>query len=395
MLPTRRDLLLSAVGLALSPAALAMGETHDVAYAFGSLDALKRHHAVVARVLGPGVARKLVIVEHPDAGYALVYQRGGDLAGSNMVAARHKNLLAKHGLTARAHPRGGRVVFPTADPAPAVVAAHADPPTGVVVTVDSPLEEAMERHVKRLRAAGRLASDERTSWIVHDLTADRTLASINGAVPRQAASMIKPLLMLAFFQEAKRGRFIYGPVSKGRMEAMIQRSSNVATNWVIDQLGGPASAQRVLSRHYGKLLPQTSIVERIAAGGRTYRNMASVADYARYLRALWRDELPFSKEQRRILGLSNADRIYQGAPNIPKGTIVLDKTGSTSQCCGNMGILIARRKGGGTFPYIFCGVIEKASRASRYGPWISSRANVIRSVSDLTYRELKARYALA
>lgn len=262
-------------------------------------------------------------------------------------------------------------------------------------TVESSLERAIEARVKELRARGSVAADERTSWLVWDLEADKELASINADTPRQAASMIKPLVMLAFFHEVAEGRILYGPISRGKLEAMIQHSSNSATNWTMDQLGGAGGVQRLLRTAYGDLLPGTSVVERIPANGATYRNKASVGDYGRYLRALWRDELPRAAEQRRILGLPNRDRVYHGARSIPVGTLVMDKTGSTSRCCGDMGIVVAQRAGGGTFPYVFCGVIEKPQRAAAYGSWVSARGDVIREVSDLTYRHLKPGYGLA
>lgn len=400
---TRRELLWAAAGLLVTGPAWARAEAHDVSYGVGPNRAeLEARRAVVARVLGPGVAKELAIVRLREDRYALVYRRGGDLAGASTVARRHTQLLRRHGVEATPIARHGDVVWPehlAVQPAVLAVAAPAPPPPAVAAPVaggaDEPLDAVIDAHVKALRRQGRVSSDERTSWFVQELQGDRVLAAIHAEVPRQAASMIKPLVMLAFFHEVQRGRFAYGARSRGRLEAMIRNSSNTATNWAIELLGGPAGVQRILRDAYGGLLPRTSVVERIGPGGRTYRNLASVGDYGRYLRALWREELPYSKEQRRILGLSNTDRIYHGAPNIPRGTLVYDKTGSTARCCGNMGIVVARRRGGGRFAYAFCGVIEKTGRASSYGPWIGARSDVIRSVSDLVYRQLAPMYDLA
>ncbi len=278
---------------------------------------------------------------------------------------------------------------PAAHPAQAGLAD--DDPIGAG---DSALEAMIEAKVKALRARGSVAADESTSWLVHDLIEDRTLAAINAAESRQAASMIKPLVMLAFFHETRRGRFIYGDVSTAKFEAMIQRSSNTATNWVIDQLGGPSRVQRVLDDHYGHLFTEALVVEKIAAGGKTYKNQASARDYGRYLRALWHDELPYSAEQKRLLNLPGRDRLYDGAPSIPVGTTVYNKTGSTSQLCGDMGILVSTTRGGKRYAYAIVGVIQKASRTSSYSAWIASRGGVIRTVSDLSYRWLKEQHDL-
>lgn len=404
--PTRRDLLFAAAGLAVCGAvwpevAHAEVESWDISYGVGpNLDALKAAHGTVSRVLGPGVARELVVVRLDASRYALVYRRQGDQAGARTVAARHARLLSSQRIGATPIASRGQVVFPAslvvanvAAPAPKVPSAPKAPPPSAS-PAEGALSDAIDAYVKRLRQQGKVASNEKTSWLVYDLAHDRPLASINGETPRQAASMIKPFVMLAFFHQVSRGRILYGPVSRGRLEAMIQRSSNVSTNWAVDQLGGPSAVHRLLHDHYGVLVPKTRVVERIGSGGRTYRNAASVADYGRYLRALWRSEIPYAKEQRRILALPNRDRIFQGAPSIPAGTALLDKTGSTSQCCGNMGIVIARKAAGGTFPYVFCGVIEKDRRAPSYGSWISARGDVIRGVSDLVYRQLKPAHGL-
>ena len=60
------------------------------------------------------------------------------------------------------------------------------------------------------------------------------------------------------------------------MRRMIQRSDNRATNWIMRQVGGPRAIERVLKKNYPAMFTKTSIVEYIPAGGRTYRNKASV-----------------------------------------------------------------------------------------------------------------------
>jgi beta-lactamase class A len=241
-----------------------------------------------------------------------------------------------------------------------------------------------------------VASDERTSWLVYDVHADRSVATINADAPRQAASMIKPLVMLAFFSDVARGRFIYGPRSRAKLTAMIQKSDNRATNWVIDQVGGPAEVNRVLHERYGRLVPRARVVERIASNGRTYLNTAAASDYARYLRALWHGELPESVEQLRLLRLPGGDRLYDGVPSIPPGTLVYNKTGTTSRLIGDMGLLAAgRRTGGARVPYILVGIVEKEGRAGSLGSFSSVRGDVIRGVSDRVYRHFKSQYDLA
>ena len=256
------------------------------------------------------------------------------------------------------------------------------------------LEGEVERYVNSLRAKKRIRGDERTAWLVYDFTSGKKLVAINEDTQLQAASMIKPYLALAYFHQLKAGKLTYGSTSKRHLELMIQKSNNTSTNWVMRQTGGPVATQALLKRHYPSLCRQLSLVEYIPAGGRTYRNRGSAADYARLLDALWRGRLPQSQEILRLMALPGRDRLYTNAKRVPTGTKVYNKTGSTAMCCGDMGILVARGSNGRSYPYLVIGIIESGSRNRAYGPWISSRGNVIREVSNLTYLSMKKRYSL-
>ncbi|NNE94348.1 MAG: serine hydrolase [Verrucomicrobiales bacterium] len=261
--------------------------------------------------------------------------------------------------------------------------------------LDSPLEGQIERYVKSLRGRGVIRGHERTAWLVYDFTSGKKLVSINENSSLQAASMVKPYLALAFFHQVKNGKLIYGPSSKRHMELMIQKSNNESTNWVMRQTGGPAATQALLKRHYPDLCRQLSLVEYIPKSGRTYRNKGSAGDYGRFLMALWRGQLPQSKEMLRVMGLPGSDRLYKDAKRIPSGTQVYNKTGSTAMCCGDMGILVARGRNGKYYPYVVVGIIQSGVRnGSNYGSWISRRADVIREVSNIIYLDLKKRHSL-
>lgn len=267
-------------------------------------------------------------------------------------------------------------------------------PGPVAAAVGTALEARIEGHIKSLRAKGGIGRAERTAWVVHDLTTGTKLASINEHVPLQAASMIKPYVALAFFHQVQAGRLTYGPTSRRYLEQMIQKSSNSATNWAMRQTGGPAATQALLTRHYPGLCAQLRLVEYIPANGRTYRNLASAGDYARFLAALWQKQLPSSDEILRLMHLPGPDRLCQKARHVPSGTRVYDKTGSTAMCCGDMGILVAPGTDGRSYPYILVGVIDSTVRVRAYSSWISRRADVIREVSNLTYLDMRQRHPL-
>ncbi|MDA7882313.1 class A beta-lactamase-related serine hydrolase [Akkermansiaceae bacterium] len=260
--------------------------------------------------------------------------------------------------------------------------------------VGSELEGEIETYVKSLRQNGYIRGDERTAWVVYDITSNTKLASINEDASLQAASMIKPYVALAFFHQVRAGKLQYGQTSRRHMELMIQKSSNTSTNWVMRQTGGPAATQALLKRHYPSLCKQIHLVEYIPDGGRTYRNRLSAGDYVRFLTAMWKEQIPSSGEMKRLMALPGRDRLYSSAKRVPTGTQVYNKTGSTAMCCGDMGILVARGSDGRPYPYILVGIIESGSRSKSYGPWIKSRGNVIREVSNKSYLAMKERYSL-
>ncbi|MFC1474738.1 serine hydrolase [bacterium] len=255
------------------------------------------------------------------------------------------------------------------------------------------LERQVEAYIKNLRRKGVVKSDEKTAWSVYDFTSGEKLVDINEERQMQAASLIKPYIALAFFHEVKRKRFIYGPKSRNKMEAMIRNSDNKATNWVIKTIGGPARVQRILSRNYGGIFRKTSIVEYIPRNGGTYKNKSSAHDYSRFLYALWKGNLPYSDEIKRIMSLSGRDRLVDGVKEIPSGTLVVNKTGSTSMLCGDMGIISVMGRDGKRYAYTFIGIIEKRKKTGNYSNWISARANVIRGVSKTVYLYMKKRHS--
>jgi beta-lactamase class A len=271
----------------------------------------------------------------------------------------------------------------------------------LILTVPSPgraddgIGSKIDAYIKSLRARGGLRSDEKTAWLVYDFTSGREVANINGSSMLQAASMIKPFVALAFFHEVEAGRLSYSETARRHMELMIQKSNNESTNWVMRQTGGPSATEALLKRHYPALCQQIRIVEYIPEGGKTYRNQGSAGDYGRFLHELWHRRLPQSDEMLRVMGLPGNDRLFTKVKSVPTGTRVYNKTGSTAMCCGDMGILVARGKDGKSYPYAVIGVIESGRRNnSNYSSWISSRADVIRGVSNVVYLEMKKRYPL-
>ncbi len=377
---------------------------YNVSYGLGpNLAPIKVDFLVVARVLGSGVARDLVVERTRAGNYALVYKRFGDLASTRRVASHHAGLLERADVSISAsiiEEKNNQVVWTgSSAEIPSITSAEPSSTPEPSDPLDmgefgTPLSEAIHEKIAQERRRGHVSRNEKTSWLVYDLVNRQPLAAINNDVARQAASMVKPLVALAFFHKVSEGRITYGPESRRKFEAMIQRSSNTATDWAMRQVGGPQGVEDLLGEHYGQLLPQTRIVEYIGARGMTYQNKSSASDYGRFLCALWRNTLPSSSELKRLMNLPGRDRIYSGVPQVPVQTLVYNKTGSTARLCGDMGIVVPRTTSGGTSPYIFVAIIERASRAEPYRSWLARRSKVIREVSGLVYEHLKQSHDL-
>ncbi len=413
-------------------------QLYNVSYGLGpNLEDMKKRYARVYDYLGDEVGKNLYIEQTNKNNYTLIYRRRGDRSSTYKVAENHAKMLKRKKISTTIIPeKNYPVVFgesshlddeqPGVEPEPDV--ASKPPPEKVVKPVvksisktrpSSPgqqvagtaerpppqpseinltyaggtFEASVDQLIKDLRRKGKLSSEEKTGWMVYDLTTGKSLVDINANQVFQAASMIKPFLALAFFHKVREGSLIYGPKSRRNMELMIQRSDNPATNWVMKSVGGPAECERLLRTHYGWIFKNTRIVEYIPAGGRTYKNSAQPSDYIRFLQALWSDQLPHGKEIRRLMSLPGRDRLYNGTP-IPQGTLVYNKTGSTAMLCGDMGILVLRDRQGKRYPYALVGIIERDTRAQDYGNWMLTRGNVIRQVSTLVYQEMKKQYKL-
>lgn len=382
------------LGLTAVSSAMAATERYDVSYVWSrSLSGVQDYRDRVAGVLGPRVAKRLNVVTRGKL-FGLIYARHGDSAGAERVAEAHTRLLQSRGLEA-ASPMGSQDWLVVADSAvPRVSFASVSVPK---VSRDSQaktersrrfrdLEVAVEDYISRLRREGKIAPDERTGWSVYDFTTGEKLVTINEDEPFQTASLVKPFIAAAFLYKVEQGELVYGNDGRRHMELMIQHSDNAATNWVIRQVGGPKAVERILKHNYPGVFQETHLVEYIPAGGRTYRNMASLHDYSRFLHAVWKEDITGAREIKRLMALPGPDRIYMGVPGVPEGTRVYNKTGSTARVCGDMGILSVQGRDGKRYPYTVIGIIEKQQSAPDYTSWIRSRGEVIRNVSSIIYK---------
>ena len=407
-------------------------QLYNVCYGLGpNVEALKERYHKLYGYLGEELGKKLLIEKTGYDNYTLIYRMRGNKGAATALAKKHAKLLkAKKVRTSITAENNNEVVYgessllddigetvakeevpvsapaePVKGPRPIVEATKVKktrpvesttvdiapvlaPKAKLVAGNNAEVERQVAEMLRELQKKGALRGDEKSGWVVYDLQNDTTLVEINANELFQAASMIKPFVALAYFHQVKNGKLKYGSKARQNMEAMIQRSNNSATNWVMKQVGGPSKCEQILRQHYGHIFHRTIISEYIPAGGKTYRNSALPSDYARFLKALWRRELPYEKELRRVMALPGHDRLYDGT-SLPRGTIVYNKTGSTARLCGDMGILVLKTRNGGRYPYAIVGIIERETKAADYGTWMKTRGNVIRRVSSLVYEGMK------
>ncbi len=402
------------LGLASLPTIAVAADGYDVSYVWSrNLDGVRDYRKRVAGVLGPVVAKDLKVVIR-DSLIGLVYVRHGDSAGAARVAKSHSRLLRAQGLDAASPIRSenwtlvgdagtrqvavasnaesgsaASIIQTTAAAPPAATGSPRSRMTSTERTREiHNLESAVEDYIDRLRKDGKLDPDERTGWSVYDFTTGEKLVTINEDQQFQTASLVKPFIAAAFFYKVKRGELSYNRESRRQLERMIQHSSNSSANWVTRRVGGPKEVERILKRQYPAIFQEIHLVEYIPAGGKTYRNKASVHDYSRFLYALWKEEIAGAREIKRLMALPGRDRIYTGVRGVPKGTKVYNKTGSTARVCGDMGILNVKGADGKWYPYTLIGIIEKEQNAANYTSWIRSRGDIIRNVSSIVYQTI-------
>jgi beta-lactamase class A len=413
-------LLAAFLALGGLPTVTVAADGYDISYVWSrNLDGVRDYRNKVAGVLGSAVARNLKVVTRDNL-IGLVYMRRGDSAGASRVAQSHTKLLRARGLDAASpirsenwtlvgdpevpqstaaspvavSPAASRVTTtvaaPPATPAKAPAAMSASRRSRMTANERSReihnLEAAVEEYINRLRKEGKLEPDERTGWSVYDFTTGEKLVTINEDEQFQSASLVKPFIAAAFFYKVERGELSYNRESRRHLERMIQHSNNASTNWVTRRVGGPREVERILKRQYPAIFQEIQLVEYIPAGGKTYRNKASVHDYSRFLYAIWKEEIAGAREIKRLMALPGRDRIYTGVQGVPKGAKVYNKTGSTARVCGDMGILNVRGTDGKWYPYTLIGIIEKEQNAANYTHWIRSRGDIIRNVSSIVYQ---------
>jgi beta-lactamase class A len=367
--------------------------TYDVSYFWGHKQRYANAYASkVKQALGPNIAKQIKVVQNHKGQYGVIYDRDGNYETIRRMAGNHAKLLRQAGVTKA---RGYDAAYPIPDQHYPSVPSKKPPsnqrpqPQRLDTTLDSNLEANIDRYIKRLRFRGALASTDRTSFVVYDVTKQKKVVSINEDQTMMAASLIKNFIMLAYFHEVKHKRLEHTAENRRQLRQMIQRSANTSTNYFIRLLGGPRGVDRILRWNY-PYFKQTRIVEYIPNGGRTYRNMTSAHELNVFYNQLWLGNLPYSNKMKYYLGLPNGDRMHDHTC-LPSNVRVYHKTGTVYGLVGDSGILAITDSEGKQRAYIFTGMIEDQTKTSNhnrseaFGVWVQRRSNTLRRVSEAVY----------
>ena len=93
------------------------------------------------------------------------------------------------------------------------------------------------------------------------------------------------------------------------------------------------------------------------------------------------------------MSLPGPDRLVYGS-DVPGGTEIYNKTGTTAQLCGDMGILVARSRDGRKAPYAVVGIVERSTKPGDYKQWMHNSGDIIREFSSLVYGAIKQKHNL-
>jgi beta-lactamase class A len=254
------------------------------------------------------------------------------------------------------------------------------------------LQELVENEVFQLKSIKHLLPEDQISLQVYDLNEKRMLADINGSVIRNAASLIKPFVMLAVFEAIARQDLQETPEIEHQLNRMIAISDNGATNTLIRRLGKGDSLQGIIGINalMAKLgFLDTHLRELIPHGGKTYANQTSANDNTHFFRLLYEQKLitpQYSQKMNDILLKSIHDRIrtYQIKQD---GVAVADKTGYVRGLNGDCGIIYQKSQNGCN-DYVLSIIIENKNRPSD-GAWGRQKSAAIRYLSDRIYQKLR------
>ncbi len=254
--------------------------------------------------------------------------------------------------------------------------------------LQGPLPEIISTEISRLRQTRHLLNTDDISIHIHDLSKNETVVNIKADRIRNAASLIKPFVMLTVYDLAKQNRIYLTDTVENQIYKMITISHNESTNDLI-RLIGKGSTFRGLElinatiKKYG--FRDTYLVEAIPEGGRTYRNRTSAYDMSEFFRKLYSRTLvsPYYSQKMIDILLNNKVHRIETPTLVQDGVPVADKTGYVRGTNGDCGIVFLRNIKQNASDYVVSIIIENPYRPQE--GWGKQKTAVIRHLSNLIY----------
>jgi beta-lactamase class A len=261
-----------------------------------------------------------------------------------------------------------------------------------LAVAEGPIQNVVEQEIQYLKAKKQLRSGDEVSIQVFDLVDKKMLVDINGDKVRNAASLIKPFVMLAVYEQIARQEMAETPETHRQILRMISISDNQATNRLIRHLGDGDVHQglvavNTVARKYG--FQQTTAIELIPEGGKTYANRTSTSDTTHFFTQLYEQKLinPHYSQKMNDVLLKNVHERIKTYQLKRDGVAVADKTGYVRGLNGDCGIVYRSSQNSQGHDYVLSIIIENKDRPAE--GWGRQKTAVIRYLSDRIYQNLK------
>ena len=255
------------------------------------------------------------------------------------------------------------------------------------------LERDIWKELVNLKKRKLLVPGDEVSVRILDLTGGRLLASISADKKRMAASLIKPFVMLAVYEQVHRGKL----KRNKRLERLLRRMIVVSNNWATNRLlrilgrGDLKKGLRVVNVVIRKYrFYHTKMVEMIPPGGKTYKNYTTARDLSRFFYLLYHKRLVSQYYSELMMKKFLDVRTSRVRTYIIRkdGSPVADKTGFVCGLNGDAGIVFQSKAIPGGRDYIFVLMIENKNKPHSRR-WRCHKTRVLRRLSNKIYLAFK------
>ena len=163
-----------------------------------------------------------------------------------------------------------------------------------------------------------------------------------------SASVIKLFIMAEVYRQADAGIIQIGPIVKEHLNKMITVSSNESANWLTELVGDGdlKKGTAAVTENAKKLGCSATAHNNDLQGTRTVEipqdqwNATSAKDAAKILEKIYNGELVSAEYSAEMMELLKGQQVRTKIPkNLPKGTLVANKTGETSKIQNDVGII--------------------------------------------------------